>query len=118
MNTIAKLLKITDEGYILMILEQYVTWCGLSVNTAIDCQKLVSSQFLFNWYLKEIKNLEFVFCDALGCSVDILSLKQTQNLYISAISKICKYYPPKYLFQKITNGDLQTSSKTIEYNLN
>lgn len=118
MNIIANLLRMTNDEYSLMVLNQYVYWCELNAINTRDLQKLVSSQFLYNWYVQEIEDLELVFFDKLGSKSDQLPVKEITALYLQTTVKIGEYYPPKHLLQKIRKAGLQVATKTIKYNLN
>ena len=116
---IAILLATTKNDYELMIIAHYALWCSAyssSSSSNSSLQKLVSNQRLWNWYLRQVKDLELIFYDKLGSKKK--PIQDVRALYIDTLAIVAEYYPPKHLLQKIRKQGNSTTKITTNYNLN
>jgi hypothetical protein len=75
------LLKTTPEEYEAFLIDFYFEWCQQKSNNKKSLQKLLTCPPLFNWWLRELENLEKLFVDDCQLYKSTITKQDALTLY-------------------------------------
>lgn len=99
MNTIATLLKMTQEDYEMLLMDWWLTYCQTQSHRQEEIQKLMSNQPLFNWWCDQLQSVEREFIENAAPFEGQYTKEDAKKLYAKHAYKLQKYYKPD-LFKK------------------
>ncbi|MCD8449439.1 hypothetical protein LNI98_07000 [Tenacibaculum dicentrarchi] len=87
---VQRLLSLTPSQYNRMIFNVWFEWCNQKTTTSKELQKALICKPLFNWWQKELLNLEALFLKEIAPFYKIVSKDVAQDIYDSYTSEIFK----------------------------